>query len=210
MYQATDPQTNAVIGLPNTPVDIAPGASQSYVIALTPTDPFDAADVVLAFEGSNTYPVTPLVGINTLLLSASPTPVPDIVALAATLSNDGIVNIPGTDGTGIFAVATVNLGASGSITATTDTGAGSPPVTIALCQTDPGQGFCLQPPGSSVTTQIDGGQTPDLWVLRHRDGHRALRPGHQPHLRPLQGRGRRDTRGDERSREDPVTMSSLK
>ena len=160
MYQVTDPQTNAVIGLPNTPVDIAPGASQSYVIALTPTDPFDAADVVLAFEGSNTYPVTPLVGINTLLLSASPTPVPDIMALAATLSNDGIVNIPGTDGTGIFAVATVNLGASGSITATTDTGAGSPPVTIAVCQTDPGQGFCLQAPGSSVTTQIDGGQTP--------------------------------------------------
>ena len=33
-------------------------------------------------------------------------------------------------------------------------------MTIALCQTDPGQGFCLQPPGSSVTTQIDGGQTP--------------------------------------------------
>jgi len=33
------------------------------------------------------------------------------VALAAT--SGGIVNIPGTNGTGAFAVATVNVGASG-------------------------------------------------------------------------------------------------
>jgi hypothetical protein len=91
--------------------------------------------------------------------------VPDIVALAATVNNDGIANIPGAHGTGIFAVATVNVGAGARITGTADTSAGSPPVTIALCQTDPGQGICLQPPGSSVTTQIDGGQTPTFGVF---------------------------------------------
>jgi hypothetical protein len=42
-------------------------------------------------------------------LSASATPVPDIVALG----NDGIVNIPEANRNGVFAVATVNLGAGG-------------------------------------------------------------------------------------------------
>ena len=62
-----------------------------------------------------------ITGVNTLLLSASTTPAPDIVALAA--SDGGIVNIPGTTGTGVFAVATINLGAGDTITASADTGA---------------------------------------------------------------------------------------
>ena len=163
-YQTTDPLTNVVTGTLNTPADIPAGKFQTYVIALTPTAPFPPTDVAFAFGGSNTAPVATLVGINTLLLSASATPVPDIVALVATLNNDGIVNIPGANGTGIFAVATVNVGPSASITATVDTGAGSPPVTIALCQTS-ATGACLQPQSPSVTTQIDAGQTPTFGVF---------------------------------------------
>ena len=53
--------------------------------------------------GINTPPVTTLVGINTLLLLASPTPTPDMVALAATSPNNGIAQIPGVTGTGVFA-----------------------------------------------------------------------------------------------------------
>ena len=51
----------------------------------------------------------------TLFFSASATPVPDIVALAATLDHDGVVKIPGAPGTGVFAVATVNGGAGGRV-----------------------------------------------------------------------------------------------
>jgi hypothetical protein len=51
-------------------------------------------------------------GLNTLLPSASTTPVPDIVALAATAQNDGILHITGTMGSNAFAVTTVNVGAS--------------------------------------------------------------------------------------------------
>jgi hypothetical protein len=65
-------------------------------------------------------------GLNTLLLSASAAPVPDIVGLAATLNNEGIVNIPGEIGTGFFAVATVNLGMGAMITVTA-----TPPPRIA-------------------------------------------------------------------------------
>ena len=47
---------------------------------------------------------------------------PDVVALAATVSNDGVVSIPGASGTGVFAVATVNVGGGGTITATKNGG----------------------------------------------------------------------------------------
>ena len=76
-----------------------------------------------------------MVGLNTLLLSASNTPVPDIVALAATTGNDGIVNIPGASGTGVFALATVNVGIGDTIAASADTGLTGLPVQITLCQT---------------------------------------------------------------------------
>ena len=53
---------------------------------------------------------------------------PDIVAMAATPSGDGIVNLSGTNGVGAFAVATVNVGAGDAFTVSADTGGASLPV----------------------------------------------------------------------------------
>ena len=103
--------------------------------------------------------------LNTLLLSGSVTPVPDIVALGATLTNDGIVNLPGASGAAAFAVATVNVGAAGSIRASADTGNATLPVNLSLCQTNPTTGACLAPPSGSVTTQIDPGATPTFGIF---------------------------------------------
>lgn len=164
-YQATNPATNQVIGSPNTPLNIAAGVAQSFVFALTPTIPLASTDVQFSFSCTNASPAPIFVGLNTLLFSASATPVPDIVALAATLSNDGIVNIPGTDGTGAFAVATVNVGVGGTITASADTGSASLPVSISLCETNPVSGQCISPIGSSVTTQINANATPTFAIL---------------------------------------------
>ena len=108
-------------------------------------------------------PVTP--GVNTLLLSASATPVPDIVALAATESNDGILHIPGNSGSNAFAVATVNLGASAMITAAANTGPVSLPLAISICQTDPATGQCLTVAGPSAATVIPGGATPTFGIF---------------------------------------------
>ena len=130
-YQTTNPATNQVTGFPNAPVNIAAGATQSYVFALTPSAPIAPADVQLDFDCTNINPASIIPGLNTLLFSASNTPVPDIVALVATLTNDGIVNVPGANGTGVFAVATVNVGSSGSITASADTGSATLPVSIS-------------------------------------------------------------------------------
>src|SRR6185436_3854783 len=109
-YQTTNPATNAVTGAVNTPAGIPANGAQSYVFAITATAAFAPTDVPITAGCSNSGPAPTVIGLNTLLLSASATPVPDIVALAAS-GDPGIVNIPGTTGSGAFAVATVNVGA---------------------------------------------------------------------------------------------------
>jgi hypothetical protein len=95
-YHATDPTTNRTLGLRNMPMDIPAGGSQSFVIGFTPLAPFPPTDVQLAFDCMNTpAPAPSHSGINTVLLSASTTPGPDIIALAATLSGNGIAAISG-------------------------------------------------------------------------------------------------------------------
>ena len=164
-YQTTDPATNQVIGFLNTTVDIPAGAAQSFIFALTPTGPMAPTDVQLSFECANANPAPIHSGVNTLLFSASATPVPDIVALAATLNNDGIVNISGTNGMGVFAVAAVNVGAGDTLTVSADTGGAILPVNIFVCQTDPQTSTCLSPPAISVPATILSNETPTFGVF---------------------------------------------
>ena len=175
LYQTTNPATNALTGTPNTPANIDPGQSQSFLIAFTPRAPFDPVNVTFAYGGTNSNPVLPLTGINTLLLSASASPVPDIVALAAS-AVPGIVEFPGPNGLGAFAVASVNGGASADITVTADTGGASVPVTLSVCQTNPGTGACLAPPAASVTTPIAGNATPTFGIFVAGNGNVPFDP----------------------------------
>jgi hypothetical protein len=176
-YQTTDPVTNALTGSPNTPVDIPAGSPQAFVLAFTPIAPFPPTEVQLSFDCSNTPPATVISGLNTVLLSASATPVPDVVALGATLNNDGIVDIRGVSGTGVFSVATVNVGAAGSITASADTGTTVLPVTLSLCETNPVTGSCISTVGPTVTTPIGSGQTPTFAIFVKGNGLVAFNPG---------------------------------
>jgi hypothetical protein len=162
-YRATD-ATNQVIGQLSTPVSIGAGAGQNFVFGLTPTREILPTDVQLSLACGGTS-ATVLTGINTLLLSASIPPVPDIVALAATVGNTGIVNIPGSFGVGIFAVATVNVGVGSTITASADTGAASLPVTVSLCASNPVTGECLAAPTTTVTTSIEANATPTFAIF---------------------------------------------
>jgi hypothetical protein len=164
-YRPTDPATNAVTGTLNTPVDIAAGASQSFVIGLTPSAAIAPVDLGFNFACSNTTPAPIVIGLNTLLFSASTTPTPDIIALAATIQNDGIVHVSGSPATGVFAVATSNLGAGASITVTADTGGATLPVTITMCQTNPQTGQCLQTRAPTVTATIASNTTPTFGIF---------------------------------------------
>jgi len=143
LYQTTDPATNVLTGSPNQPVNI-PGSngSQSFLVALTPTTALDPTDIEFVFDCTNSDPAPTHVGVNTLLLVADSGPVPDIVALSATLTGDGIVNLANT---GVFAVATVNVGIATTITVSADTGSASLPVSIALCETNPATAACINP-----------------------------------------------------------------
>jgi hypothetical protein len=165
VYQTTNPATNALTGSPNTPVSIAAGGSQSFVIALTPNAPVVSTQVALGFDcpGVNAAPSN--TGLNTLLYSAAATPVPDVVTLAATAQNDGILHITGTSGSNAFAVATVNVGASAAITATANTGSATLPLAISLCQTDPASGQCISAIGPSVTFTINANATPTFGIF---------------------------------------------
>jgi hypothetical protein len=164
VYQTTNPSTNALTGTANTPADIQPDGSQSFVVALTPTAAFPPTDIAFSFACADANPAASIVGVNTLNLSASTSPVPDIVALAAS-GDPGYVDIPGATGTGVFAVATVNLGAAATIIASADTGSASLLVSLTLCQTDPVAGTCLAPPAASVTTSIAANATPTFGIF---------------------------------------------
>jgi hypothetical protein len=102
--------------------------------------------------------------------------VPDIVAFAATLNHDGIVNIPGTTVTGVFAVATVNVGRGGQTTVTADTNGVTLPVTLTLCQTNPANGQCISAVGPSVATTINAGATPSFSIFVRGNGTVPFNP----------------------------------
>jgi hypothetical protein len=169
-YQTTAPATNAVTGSPNTPVDIPAGAFQTFVFGFTPSAAFDPIDAQLEFSCSGQPPVAVLPGINTLLLSGSATPVPDVVALVATGSNDGILHIMGTAGANAFALATINIGAASAITATAIVSDPSLPLSVSICQTNPSTGQCLAPPTPSVSQTINTDDTPTFAIFATSSG----------------------------------------
>lgn len=175
-YQTTNPATNATVGTVNTPVTIAAGGSQSFVMALTPTAAFTPTTLAFDFSCSNLLPATSILDVNTLLISASTSTPPDIVALAATPSADGTLDIVGATGSSAFAVATVNVGTASAVTATASTGTSGIPLGITLCQTNPATGACVTSIGSSVTTTIAAGATPTFAIFATASGSIPFNP----------------------------------
>ena len=95
--------------------------------------------------------------LNTLLLSASPTPVADVVAIAApppTFFAPGTLVIDGGARQGAFALAAINVGVADTVTVRADTGSASLPVSFTLCRTDLATAACVAPPAASVTTSM--------------------------------------------------------
>ena len=164
-FYATDPTTNAITGERNAPVNIPPGGGASFVFALTPHEVTDSLDIKLRFDCDNTEPATVFTGINTLLLSAANVPPPDIVALAATGTGDGVLRIPDIANPGAFAVASVNVGASGSLTV--DAVSSVAGVNLSLCETNPSTGVCINPtsPALTVDATINANATPTFSIF---------------------------------------------
>ena len=162
-YWTTD-AANVPTGSPNTPASIPGNGSQNFIFGFAPTAPISPTEVLMTYDCANTDPAPVTVGVNTLLLSAEATPVPDIVALAATATADGIVDIPGSNGSNAFAVSTVNVGSTATITASARTSV-TLPLVMSICETNPGTGVCLSAPAASATSSVSAGATPTYSVF---------------------------------------------
>ena len=145
-FQTTNPANNSPVGTPNQPVNILPGEVQTFVLTTESLQEVAAQEIAPLFQCENAPAAGTILGVNTFTFAASTTPVPDIVALAATPTNDGIVDLPSATGINAFTVATVNLGIEGSISAVAELSEPAIPVTITACETDPATAACINPP----------------------------------------------------------------
>ena len=176
-FQASDPATNELIGEPNQAVTINPGAAQSFVFGITPSAELSAAEVALQFQCAGAPEAASVVGLNTLLFSASSAPVPDLIALVATTTNNGVMELG--DNTGFFTAATINVGSAATITVQADVGGANLPMTLSLCQTDPETSVCINPAVPStepVTVEIVDGGSPTFAVFATASGSIPLDP----------------------------------
>jgi len=139
LYQTTDPKTNALVGTANTPVDIPAAGAQTFVIAFTPTEVIGrpGVEVLLRFSCANlASPARILPRVNTFTLTAATSKPPDVIAIIATPSNDGIVTTPNP---GFFVVAARNIGSGGTFSVTT----GGSAFGANICETlIPNSGIC--------------------------------------------------------------------
>lgn len=162
-YQTTDPSDNQPTGTINVPVDIPAGQSQSFVLSLTPTAIVDSAEVPFSFTCSSGESAGTIGGVNTLLLSASETPVVDVIALAATSGNTGALSL--NSSAGAFSLATINIGAPDTVSVGADTGDANLPVVLSVCETNSETGACLETPTASVDVVLPTGGSPTFSVF---------------------------------------------
>lgn len=124
-----------------------------------------------ACSGVNPAPV--LTGVDTLDLAYSSTPGPDLIALAATPTGNGILTIP----------LSRNQPAA-SITVSSDFNGASLPLSVTLCATDPATGTRLAPPGAEPHAADRQRCHPDPRRHHGRDRAHRLPTGRRQDLRP--------------------------
>lgn len=178
-YQATDPVTNGLVGMPDTPVDIALNVAQTFVFSFTPTEAFPATDVELDFQCINAAAAATTTNVNTLLLTANAAPEADVVALALTASNNGIVELPGEDGAGFFAVASINVGNDANLNVQAVLADPTTSVVVSICESNPVTAACInpvEPSVSPVALTIASGETPTFSIFVSATGPVPLDP----------------------------------
>lgn len=154
VYQTTDPATNALTGSPNTPVSIPAGDIQTFVFGVTLNRHRSATEFGLLAICDNAQAPIALEGVNTFILSSTEEATADILPIAATITGNGIVELPSTTGTEVFTVAAVNIGTEANIELSATTWLAD----VTICETD-NLGNCFAPPESAVQTVFAGSET---------------------------------------------------
>jgi hypothetical protein len=175
-YQTTNQATNALTGMPDTPTPIAGNNGvQSFVISFHGTAAFSAPGMPIDFDCDGVAPAAIDIGVDTVDLVMSDTPVADIIVFSATSSSNGIVEIPKGD-PAAFALASINIGVATPIIVSVDTGTATLPVTATICQSNPGTGQCLAAPAGTVPLSFTAGATPTFSVFPQASGAIPLAP----------------------------------
>jgi DNA-binding beta-propeller fold protein YncE len=160
-YQTTN-ASNQLTGSANTPAIIAGNGAQNFLLTFQSAAAFQATAMPLLYSCTGSQPAPGTPGVNTVDLLFSTTPIPDVIALAATASNNGIVTIPfSTGGAAAFAAASIDVGSAGTLTVAADTGAATLPLVATVCATNASTGACLSAPAASFqqSFQSNGAQT---------------------------------------------------
>ncbi len=176
-YQSTDPTTNELLSEPNQPLNVPAGTARSFVFGITLGEAMPATQIALQFRCTNAADAASIIGLNTFLLSASSEPVPDLIALAATATNNGVMELG--NNRGVFAAASINVGSAAQISVSADTGAANLPIGLNLCQTDPVTSVCFNPPEAApdpVLVDIAAGDSPTFAVFAESAEPIALDP----------------------------------
>ncbi|HEV2676788.1 MAG TPA: hypothetical protein VGV37_19840 [Aliidongia sp.] len=176
-YALTDPTTNVVTSGSNPGFNLAVGASQTMVLTIngsTSEQAVQVRPVVQCSNGGTSVLSTSIDGLNTVLYSASAQATPDVIALVASPSNDGVLRIQG-NGANAFAVAVSNVGAAGTITASVDTGDAALPLTASICQTGT-SGQCVGAPGSTASLSLAASATATFGVFVQANGQLPFAP----------------------------------
>lgn len=174
-YQTTD-ATNATTGSPNTPVDIPAGSAQSYVFAITPTVEMDGQQFGPRIVCENAPASHLYLDLNTFTLSANLVKPADMLTLVDTLTHDGVVELPGVDGTGFAVMATSAIGESAELTLSATPSDGLP-VEATVCETDPVTGVCAALPSASLHFLSLPGETRTFAIFIKGAGNIPFDPG---------------------------------
>lgn len=160
-FQRTDPVTNAVAGNADTAFDIPQGGSQSLVVSITPDENSEghSLDLPLAVQCANTDAAPRTIGVNSLRLSFGSDPVPDLIAVSATPTSDGILTLANESAAGAFAIAVANNGEAAPLTVQPVVSDPALPLTATICETDASTGACLTSRSASLEREFGAGET---------------------------------------------------
>jgi streptogramin lyase len=158
-FQTTDTATNTPTGTQNTRVAIPAHTVQSFLVSFLAAAPQVPTIFQLGYDCDGVDATATIVGVNTMLTTFDTNPVPDMIAVGLTPSNDGFAHTGGNSGTGLFALATDNIGASASLTARVRLSNPSLPISATICKTNSTTGACLTPAAATATSTVNTNDT---------------------------------------------------
>ena len=153
-YQTTN-SNNELTGSVSTPVNIPKGGLQNFLFSMVPKVEFSALDIPIVFDCRNTRKATVQTGLNTFLISATSRDMPDMVAISATATKDGVLRLSGKNNMGAFSAAAINIGNPGNVKVSVVSS--QPNVVSTICSTN-SKGICKALPADMVSLDVKAGE----------------------------------------------------